>query len=126
MLRAADWQLCRFKLEPKRSWHKNLISADTLFNASEEFDSDTDEAFTCDDALSSQADEAIVFNEVSSRGWSPQEDWTMFGRTATEEDNTSASAALAINSRKEGKSIFDVTIDTGNTLIEQRQHRLFC
>ena len=118
MHRAADWQLCRFKLEPNRSWHLNLTSADTLFDRSVEFDSDKDEASICNDALSSQADEAALFNEASSRGLSPPEDWTTFGRTGTEE--TTASATLVIKSRKKGKSIFDVTIENGNALIEQR------
>lgn len=72
MAKAADWQLRGFKLEPKRSRHMNLGSADTLFNTSVEFVMDRDEAVISDDASSSQADEAAV-SEVSLRELFPPE-----------------------------------------------------
>lgn len=104
----------------------NLISANELFDTSEEFDINTDEAIIWVDALSSQADEAAMFNEVSSRGLYPPEDWEIFGRRSSEGDNTSASAALATKSRKVNDGIFDVTIEISNTLIEQRPNGVFC
>lgn len=112
MVNAADWQLCGLKLEPKRSWHMNWTSADTLIDASEVFNIDRDEAIECDDALSSQADDAAVLNEMSTRGLLPLEEWEMFGRRSSEEDKTSA--VTATKSRKGNKSILDITIQISN------------
>lgn len=99
----------------------NLISADILFNASEEFDIDTDDAAVSNDASLSQADAAAISNEVSSEGLCSPEDGEIPGRSSNEDDNTSALAALAINSRKASKSMFHVRIEVNNSAPMQRR-----
>lgn len=74
IFKAADRQLCGFKLVPKRSRHKYSISADTLFKARVEFDMDGDDGVMSDDPLSSQADENNPSNELSSGRLSLPED----------------------------------------------------
>ena len=80
-----------------------LTPADTLFDASEEFDMDTGEAVISDWALSSQVDEAALSNEAPSSEFSPSEDCGILVRTLSAEHSTSASAPLMTRSRNTSK-----------------------
>lgn len=100
MARAANLQIAEVRLELQAS-HVKWTSADTLVDTSEAFGGDGDEDGVSDEALSSQADEAAVFEDVSLRGGS-----------------ISALAALATKSRKASEIISHVSADIRNTLIE--------
>ena len=75
-----------------------------------------DEAVISDDAFSSQADEAAISNEVSSRDLSPAEGCGILAKVSSEGDITSALAALATKSSKAGKSIFKIIMKTSKML----------
>lgn len=98
--------------------HVKGTPADKIFVASEELDVCRDEDVISDDALSSQADEAAIFNDAFSKGLYSPRGCEMLGRRFSEGDIASALAALTTKSRRARKIISHISIETSNLFMQ--------